>query len=155
MEEKGMDKKKAEKAEEGHGLGIKELRKARYAVLFERKGMKFLSVSIPRHDSQLFSISGEILAKMHRKVKEKKLPVRLHSVSLPVGMNPAKVVYSVEDEGVFEEVYEIFHESMLESSFSDPLRFTAVQEATAEFNLRMMRLQKAFKEEKEGKSCGR
>jgi hypothetical protein len=141
--------------EEASDLGLKELRKARYAVLFERSGRKFLSVSIPRHDSQLFSLSGEILAKMHRKVKEKGLKVRLHSVSLPVGMNPAKVVYAVEDEGVFDDIYELFYESMLESSFSDPLRFTAVQEATAEFNLKMMRLQRAMKLERGGNACGR
>ncbi len=140
---------------EASDLGLKELRKARYAVLFERNGRKFLSVSIPRHDSQLFSLSGEILAKMHHKVKEKGLKVRLHSVSLPVGMNPAKVVYAVEDEGVFDDIYELFYESMLESSFSDPLRFTAVQEATAEFNLKMMRLQRAMKQERDGNVCGR
>ncbi len=140
---------------EASDLGVKELRKARYTVLFERNGRKFLSVSIPRHDSQLFSLSGEILAKMHRKVKEKGLKVRLHNVSLPVGMNPAKVVYAVEDEGVFDDIYELFYESMLESSFSDPLRFTAVQEATAEFNLKMMRLQRAMKQERGGDACGR
>ena len=140
---------------EASDLGVKELRKARYTVLFERNGRKFLSVSIPRHDSQLFSLSGEILAKMHRKVKEKGLKVRLHNVSLPVGMNPAKVVYAVEDEGVFDDIYELFYESMLESSFSDPLRFTAVQEATAEFNLKMMRLQRAMKQERDGNACGR
>jgi hypothetical protein len=134
-------------------LGVRELRKARYAVLFERNGKKFLSISIPRHDSQLFSLSGEILAGMHRRVKEKGLKIRLHSVSLPVGMNPARVVYEVEDEGVFDDVYELFHESMLESSFSDPIRFTAIQEATAEFNVRMMRLQKAFKQGKDGKGA--
>jgi hypothetical protein len=148
-------KKAKEKKDEKSGQGIKELRKARYAVLFERNGRKFLSISVPRHDSQLFSLSGEILAQMHRKVKEKGLPVRLHSVSLPVGMNPAKVVYAVDGDDVFDDVYELFYESMLEGSFSDPLRFTAVQEATAEFNLRMMRLQRAFTQEKDGGACER
>jgi hypothetical protein len=150
-----MTKVKEKEPEALDELGVKELRKARYAVLFERNDKKFLSISIPRHDSQLFSLSGEILAKMHLKVKERKLGLRLYSVSLPVGMNPAKVVYAVEDDSVFDEVYELFHESLLESSFSDPLRFTAIQETTTEFNLRMMRLQKAFKEEKGGKGCER
>jgi hypothetical protein len=149
-----MVKDKAKEKEDGPGLGIKELRKARYAVLFERKGKKYLSISIPRHDSQLFNLSGEILARMHLKVKERKLPVRLHNVTLPVGMNPAKVVYEVEED-VFDEVYELFHEGMLEGSFSDPLRFTAIQETSAEFNLRMMRLQKAMKQDKGGQKCER
>lgn len=147
--------KNKKESEEKPELGIKELKKARYAALFERKGEKYVSISIPRHDNQLFSLSGEILSRMHKKVREKSLPLRLHSVSLPVGMNPAKVVYAVKDESVFDEIYELFHESLLEGSFSDPLRFTAIQEATAEFNLRMARMQKAMKQEKDGSTCER
>jgi len=158
LAKKKKEKKKEEKKDlENDGLEIIKNRK--YAALFKDSGKLYISVSIPRQENQLSMLSGEIFNKLHKKIKNSGLPLKIYSVAFPGNRDSTKVLYLLPDEKanaeeVFEKVYELFNESILESSFSDPMRFMTVQEASMSFSIRTAQMMKELKS-LQGKACKR
>lgn len=161
MAKKKKEKKKKEEKKDLENDGLEIIKNRKYAALFKDSGKLYISVSIPRQENQLSMLSGEIFNKLHKKIKNSGLPLKIYSVAFPGNRDSTKVLYLLLDEKananaeeVFEKVYELFNESILESSFSDPMRFMTVQEASMSFSIRTAQMMKELKS-LQGKACKR
>lgn len=149
MAKKKKEKKKKEEKKDLENDGLEIIKNRKYAALFKDSGKLYISVSIPRQENQLSILSGEIFNKLHKKIKNSGLPLKIHSVTFLGNRDSTKILYLLDEkanaEEVFEKVYELFNESILESSFSDPMRFMTVQEASMSFSIRTAQMMKELK----------
>ena len=131
-------------------LGIEILAREQFVSLYRDKdeGKVYLSVAIPQ-STQIATFYAEIFRILHDKVKRELKMLKLHAIDgLEVGERTGfRLAYRVEGDadldGVFGRVVELFYESVLESTFGDAVKATAVREALAAMQRRMQLQQRS------------
>ena len=130
-------------------LGIELLAREQFVSLYRDKdeGEVYLSVAIPQ-STQIATFYAEIFRILHEKVKRELKGLELHSIDgLDYGDRSFRLVYRLKEkanpEEVFERVRGLFYESVLESTFGDAVKATAVREALAAMQRRMQLQQRS------------
>lgn len=115
-------------------LGIEVIKRERFVSVYRdiEEDETYLSVAI-HMNTQLNLFYAEIFRILHEKIQKKNIPVKIHSIDgLDFNERSYRLVYKIingDPEEIFEEVRSLFYESILESTFSDPVKSTAVKEA--------------------------
>lgn len=95
----------------------------------------FITISIPHHYGIAGMLAGEIYLRIHRRVREEKLGLRLEAYELEYWRRPVRLLYRVleenEAEEIFRRVEEFFNEALLEV-FSRPERLIELEMKTME-----------------------